>query len=323
MASERIVAISAARLIAMLMIITCHILQYYHLELAWWFNVGVQIFLIISGFLSGTLEISNPIDWLKRRFFRVLIPFYSLLLIYLILCKIFTIELSVVEVLKSVFTLGNLPGLQHLWFVSHILFCYVITPYLYELGKKFNGNIIIIGLLLCIYIIISSIINAHFSHHIICCYILGFYLGYIYGKSSSKGILMSRIALFVSLIAALLNVARIILKYVYPEWMTYVPSRLWVAYSNYSHVLLGAALFTILFKLFHNAKYNCLLEISDKYSYEIYLTHHLLILSPFSVMSCVNSPYINIIIVLVGTVLLSVILKKIAMFIEISLMPKK
>lgn len=176
----------------MLMIITCYILQYYHLELAWWFNVCVQMFLIISGFLSGILEINDQIDWLKRRFCRILIPYYSLLIIYLVLSTIFTVEVSFIETLKSVFTFGNLPGLQHLWFVSNILFCYVITPYLREIGEKFNGRII--GLL-CIYIIISAIINAHFCHHIICCYIVGFYLGQMYKASLLKDVFMSRFAL--------------------------------------------------------------------------------------------------------------------------------
>lgn len=63
MESKRLVAISAVRLIAMVMIIACHILQYYKLELAWWLNVGVQIFLIISGFLSGIKTINDPIDF--------------------------------------------------------------------------------------------------------------------------------------------------------------------------------------------------------------------------------------------------------------------
>lgn len=38
-------AISLIRLISMLFIIICHVLQNIGHELAWWFNVGVQIFL--------------------------------------------------------------------------------------------------------------------------------------------------------------------------------------------------------------------------------------------------------------------------------------
>lgn len=46
-------SISFIRLISFLLIITCHIQQYLNIVLAWWFNVGVQIFLCISGYLYG------------------------------------------------------------------------------------------------------------------------------------------------------------------------------------------------------------------------------------------------------------------------------
>lgn len=46
-------SISLIRLCAFCMIFTCHILQYWGQELAWWFNIGVQIFLCISGYLYG------------------------------------------------------------------------------------------------------------------------------------------------------------------------------------------------------------------------------------------------------------------------------
>lgn len=46
-------AISFIRLLSLLMIIICHIMQFFNIELAWWFNFGVQIFLCISGFFMG------------------------------------------------------------------------------------------------------------------------------------------------------------------------------------------------------------------------------------------------------------------------------
>ena len=45
--------ISLIRFISTIMIVSCHFLQYFNLELAWWLNVGVQIFFIMSGFLYG------------------------------------------------------------------------------------------------------------------------------------------------------------------------------------------------------------------------------------------------------------------------------
>ena len=56
-------AISMLRFISMLMIIACHICQHYEIELAFWFNVGVQVFFMISGFLYGQKDINNPFAW--------------------------------------------------------------------------------------------------------------------------------------------------------------------------------------------------------------------------------------------------------------------
>lgn len=63
-------AISFIRMIAMEMIIICHIMQYYDFVLAWWFNVGVQIFLCISGFLYGQKAIENIARFYNQRIKR-------------------------------------------------------------------------------------------------------------------------------------------------------------------------------------------------------------------------------------------------------------
>lgn len=47
-------SVSFARFMAVLLIIGCHLLQHIFVSnLAWVFNVGVQIFLVVSGYLYG------------------------------------------------------------------------------------------------------------------------------------------------------------------------------------------------------------------------------------------------------------------------------
>ena len=46
-------AISLIRLLSLLAIIICHILQGLNLEAAFWLNIGVQVFLFMSGYLYG------------------------------------------------------------------------------------------------------------------------------------------------------------------------------------------------------------------------------------------------------------------------------
>ena len=64
---KRDYAISYIRFIAMVMIIVCHFFQYYENELAYWFNVGVEIFFIISGYLYASKNIVDPINFITRQ----------------------------------------------------------------------------------------------------------------------------------------------------------------------------------------------------------------------------------------------------------------
>lgn len=54
---ERDYSISWIRLIATVSIIVCHVFQFYNNDLCAWFNVGVPLFFIISGYLYGSKSI--------------------------------------------------------------------------------------------------------------------------------------------------------------------------------------------------------------------------------------------------------------------------
>lgn len=125
-------SISFARMIAMLLIIACHFLQYYDNELAWWLNVGVQMFLFISGYLYADKKTD-----LRSQFLKILIPYYIFVLAACVVWTLFSAEANLMDVL-SIITLrsyGNFIGLHHLWFISYILFAYLLTPLLIQICK--------------------------------------------------------------------------------------------------------------------------------------------------------------------------------------------
>lgn len=109
----------------------CHILQHYNNVLCYWFNVGVQIFFIISGYLYGGKAFGNPVRFIKRQLKKILIPYYVVILIillsYIVVCPE---QLHVTSVIEAVFCAGTIPGVGHLWFVGYILLCYALIPYL-------------------------------------------------------------------------------------------------------------------------------------------------------------------------------------------------
>lgn len=104
-------AISILRISAMFSIVLCHILQAYNDPLAWRFNVGVQIFIVLSGYLYGHKETTNWIRWYYGRFMKLYVP----CLIYcLIAMPILHYKSEIPISVKNILTISAVDGLSHL-----------------------------------------------------------------------------------------------------------------------------------------------------------------------------------------------------------------
>lgn len=304
----KIHSISAIRFFAMVCIIACHFCQYYELEAAWWLNVGVQIFFIISGFLYGNKEISGPITWVIKQFKKILIPYYIFLLFAIVGYAIVAPErLGIKNVIAAILTVGQIKGIGHLWFVSNILFCYIVTPYLAALRDYLKNRslwqafLIIIGISV-IYSLIGILTNAYFRPEHIICYVLGFFTAVICKKYGNK---VLRWFLWLSLIPCTLsNILFCYLRYFSGSDNGHV--------TDYAHMFLGYSITIILMVLLKNIKDSKVLRFSDKYSYEIYITHQLFILSPLSLLRITTCNWFNIVITVIAIGLTGVLLHKIS-----------
>ena len=293
----------------MALIIACHFFQYYGNELCYWLNVGVQVFFVISGFLYGNKDIDKPLDFLAKRFKKLLIPYWLFLFVAIVLYAAFSREsLHISEVLKSIVCADTIKGLGHLWFVGYILFCYLLTPYLQWIRIEFEKTAFEkafkeLLLLLIVLQVLGFAFESYFMPDRVSCYIIGYYMPTLIGKASKTtkdrffGILM--------LIAVTMNAARAYLKY---YAVGVIPEVLVSALVRYAHLMLGVALFALLFRVLHSVKYNAFLKWSDKYSYPIYLVHLFFIISPFTLMAITSYKPINWIIVLVATMASAIVL---------------
>lgn len=100
--------ISLIRMLAMLSIIACHFCQYYNNEWAWWLNIGVQVFFILSGYLYGNKDIADSIGWIKRQFIKILVPYYIFLIPTIIAYLFIAPEsLGISTVIGSLFTVST------------------------------------------------------------------------------------------------------------------------------------------------------------------------------------------------------------------------
>ena len=300
---DRQTSISAIRFIAMLMIILCHFLQYYANELAWWFNVGVQIFFVLSGFLYGNKAIDSPIPFFAKQFKKILLPYYLFLIPVIVIYVIFAPEyISIISIVKSLFCAGTIDGIGHLWFIGYILFCYLLTPFLYQIKKHIENDsaikkVFVSIVLLALIQIVGVLVESYFDPDRITCFIVGYIIVVALKQYGQKAV--NSILLLFGSVCVLMNGVRILLKYVLLIRLDGYLAILFGFFEDYAHLALGVTLFLIMYKLFRNIKNTALFSASDKYSYYVYIVHQLFILSPFSLMDVTPVKVLNWLIVLV------------------------
>lgn len=181
---KRDVSIQIIRIISMLLIILCHLVQEmnnnYLAMSAQFLNVGVYIFLFLSGYLYGNKKLDNACSWLYNRFVKLMIPIYLFLIpVFLIYIyqDIFKIKYVFIHLFNLQRIFGTGIGLGHLWFMTVLMFCYLITPLL----NKYKKNIIKdmpITIIILILSIITCFINKETGQILL--YMFAYYIGYIY-----------------------------------------------------------------------------------------------------------------------------------------------
>lgn len=305
-AASRDICLSFVRFVATLLIVLCHILQHYGYWTAFWFNCGVQIFIFISGFIFGQKEIRDDLKFIVKRLCRILLDYYvclpiNLLILYLVSPK--SITWNGVSGLLF-FNSTIIPALGHLWFIPTICFLYIITPLLKKIitnleqflaervRSKGLAKVLFFSILFILFMWIPKFIG---PLSLVNCWI--YTLGLLAGRRHARnpeskawlnwGLIIALPASFIGTTACILHeqCGRI-------SFFTRHPRLYTDWFYPFNHAALGIALFCVLYLL--EARFGFfrragrLAELSDKYSYDVYLTHHLWIQNPVSLF---NLPY--------------------------------
>ena len=299
-------AIVIIRVVAMFSIVLCHFLQGFNIKSAYFFNVGVQIFFLISGFLYGQKRTyENVGDFVYSRFKNVYLPY---LVYVLIICPIiilldnssFRYLFDYIVNIQG-FT-GGVDGLNHLWFLTPLMICYVITPPLAFLLRK---KTILTYVALAIICIVEFIfVRFMYSY---CAWILCYMIGMIMGTDKKCIKYVMVVALVGIVVLLLLNGV----KMLYDTATGYV--YIW------GHVFFSLVFFTLMYIINRsNIERNSfkLWNVFDRYSYSVYLTHHCYLLGPLSLLTITGCICCNILIVIIAIATSSIILYKLTNYIK-------
>ncbi len=304
-------AISLIRAIAMAMIITCHILQYLDMELAWWFNVGVQIFLCISGYLYGSRREQPCFTFVGKQFCKILLDYWVVIVPAMVLYMVFNVvdTFTVGEMAGYIVGYDTLPGGGHLWYVSIILFCYLLTPLMQSFFDYCEKRSPIGRWMhyLAAFLVVQTACYyffPYFNGAWINCYLFGFLLRRVSSlRNQAKAL---NVCIFVLAIA--LNSVQIAVDYINPGAIEILPDVFISHYGllcNYAHVSLGVSSFICMHNFFSKIGY-CdgalrVLGLSDKYSYDVYLVHQFYILGPASLMEATPCFLVNVLLIIAAT----------------------
>ena len=123
--------------------------------------------------------------WYKKRFVRIFIPVWiwalCINLVYIVQGK----EISLIGCIAYLTNLqgffGATEGLQHLWFLSLIMLCYIITPILNMIKRKieYPKSLFIISIM-CFVSYCISYVNVSFGRYLfqVMLYVFAFFYSY-------------------------------------------------------------------------------------------------------------------------------------------------
>lgn len=315
-------SISYLRVFATILILCCHICFSINNTLiqglGQFFNAGVYLFIIISGYLYGKKDIyktSSYKIWLLNRAKRILIPMYIYMLCLFLIYIFFGKK---IDILNWIIYIFNLQGLEiyvyeanHLWYLTIAMICYIITPILDMLKKSkfYNKKNITVFFIIStiIQMVVSLYIYKQFGRYLLLInvYIAAYLLG-VFWNSNDIGLKYFFMACTCIVIALIGRISGLIL---FDETILYN-----VLIVGYTHSLFSIGFFFMGFffvdKL-NSDKYIRIIRHFDSISYEIYLVHYIFLFGVVNVLSITHYIVLNYMIAIVGTYLAALILNKI------------
>lgn len=315
--STKDIRLSFSRVGAMFLIIVTHLIAQIELisSLSLVTNSAIYTFLFISGYLYGKKDIQEPAIWFIKRMKKLLIPVYVYLLFifsYSLIYGNFEIEDLITHVFNLQGFLGGVQGTGHLWFVSTIMICYLITPILNK-SKNLVLNLSKLRKLLLILTLITLwiVVSLSFDH------VVGNNLGYLlfYSMAYNLSRIWKRsVSVPQFIILTILTIVAFGVRLI---------ARSYIDGSNLYDVIIvticqsisGFYIFVALDNmkvLFTNEWIVKTIEHFDGITYEMYIVHYCFIIGPFFIWGLTNNILIDSLLVIIATYTFGLALSKLS-----------
>ena len=324
--SNRSISIMLLHIIGMVMIVLRHVAQMENNGiLGEIFICGVPLFLFVSGYLTGKKEVEKVGRWYLKKVQRIWIPLFVFVIVHFTVLEITkTKDVSFLQWMFCIFNLqgfnytfwkfqlyGAVVGAGHLWFLTTLMFAYLLVPVLQEFGKiklKTWQKRLVLPILLLVQLGLLYV-GGQMS------YLITFFSGYFLAKRPEK-LRGGKNYLFVTLLTVLTTTARLVSRQVIDATLFYDS---YIALI--SAAMIGVWIFYTVF--FIEEKMPKLMRIFDckivrfieKVSFYVYLTHMMFIEDTYLILNHIgNKPLrytIGAILSFVTAILLWLIVEKV------------
>lgn len=305
------------RTAAMISILLCHFVAQSKNALlnmsAQFFNIGVDLFIILSGFLFGTDR--REIDartWYQKRFKRIFIPY-----------EIFVVLLFAVHAVSGQNLLnGNwiwlalglqgsvvgVLGAEQTWFITSLLICYAITPLLDKTFSQERTQSRTIAILFAAGAapLLWALFEAPAFHtllSLVSYYILAFAVGRYFEEIP----MTKRGTVKASLIMVLSFAARLTAHHFLDGTILY--ERI---ICGYTQIIAAFCIFYLFARMFAGKKPVWAVQKLSEISFEIYLVHYMFCVGPVRLFGLTPYWVINCAIVALVTIVIAVAVHSLA-----------
>lgn len=308
----------------------CRIMHYNYHGLIKYYNIlisssGVDIFLILSGVgLYYSFKKNNKLkDFFKKRFVRILIPYFILAIPAWIWYNFILHSNGIIDFFKDLLFITLFErGDSWFWYIFMIIICYLIFPYFFSLfdEKQSNHSEEMRMLIIFVFFLVINMWLANYNNHIfgiinkLSLRFTPFIFGVYLGKRSYNKEKMDIYPYVVFVLMSLISVFLLKTKRVMVTRMVLT----FLAISYYSVFLL------IIDKLKNSKFIKIIIDILSKigeYTLELYITHVCIrrILNAYGYYTCRIRYYL---IVIILSIILSFIIKKSSLLVERKIIKK-
>lgn len=315
--------ISIIKIVAMFMIIGCHLSEWLGINIiAMVLNVGVEIFLFVSGYLYSNRNIGKTKNFLVKKFLKICIPTYIAFIIlaianilifrksYFNMTPVYLLNLQGINFIINKISLPVLDSLGQLWFMTAIFINYLLLAVVKKYEKNtfwMDNKKVFVTFVVSFFIAIALVFSG-----IHMCYTFIFFVGYAYGKNETKMTGIKYIILTSLMILAMCG--RIIARRYFDGSILYND-----IIAIYTHMILGTwIILTIQFFYCKNKKVidkiceTRIWKTLNAYTMPIYLSHYPFLAGNFNVSRLGFGIGIELAIFVIATIALAYLIKQIS-----------